>query len=37
LGKGTFGKAYLVTRKSDGAKFVMKKIDIQTMTEMQKE
>jgi serine/threonine protein kinase len=37
LGKGTYGKAYLVERKSDGAKFVMKKIDIQTMTEMQKE
>jgi serine/threonine protein kinase len=37
LGRGTFGEAYLVARKSDGAKFVMKKINIQGMTEIQKE
>ena len=28
LGKGTYGKAYLVVRKRDDAKFVMKKINL---------
>ena len=28
LGKGTYGKTYLVVRKSDDAKFVMKKINL---------
>ena len=37
LGQGTYGKAYLVARKSDGTKFVMKKIDLQFMNESQQE
>jgi serine/threonine protein kinase len=33
LGEGSFGKAFLVTRPSDGAVFVMKMIKIQRMSE----
>jgi NIMA (never in mitosis gene a)-related kinase len=37
LGRGSFGKAFLVTRKIDGVMFVMKKIDIEDMKEEEKE
>ena len=36
LGEGSFGKAFLVTRASDGAMCVMKMIDIQRMSEKEK-
>jgi serine/threonine protein kinase len=36
LGEGSFGKAYLVTRKSDGLKCVQKQIDIHRMSETEK-
>ena len=36
LGEGSFGKAYLVERISDGLKCVMKQIDIQKMSEQER-
>jgi serine/threonine protein kinase len=33
LGEGSFGKAYLVTRNSDGLQCVMKQIDIGRMSD----
>ena len=36
LGEGSFGKAYLVTRNSDGLQCVMKQIDIGRLSEQQK-
>lgn len=36
LGEGSFGKAYLVTRQSDGLQCVMKQIDIGRMSEKEK-
>jgi NIMA (never in mitosis gene a)-related kinase 1/4/5 len=36
LGEGSFGKAYLVSRQSDGKLCVMKMIDIHSMTEAEK-
>jgi NIMA (never in mitosis gene a)-related kinase len=36
LGEGSFGKAFLVTRASDGAMCVMKMIDIHRMSEKEK-
>uniref|UniRef100_A0A061QR26 non-specific serine/threonine protein kinase n=1 Tax=Tetraselmis sp. GSL018 TaxID=582737 RepID=A0A061QR26_9CHLO len=37
LGKGSFGKATVVERRSDGAKFVLKEIDISRMPKQEKE
>jgi NIMA (never in mitosis gene a)-related kinase 1/4/5 len=37
LGQGSFGRAILVTRKSDGKKFVMKEIDVSRMPRAEKE
>ena len=36
LGEGSFGKAYLVTRNSDGLQCVMKQIDIGKLSETKK-
>ncbi len=36
LGEGSFGKAYLITRNSDGLQCVMKQIDIGKMSENEK-
>jgi NIMA (never in mitosis gene a)-related kinase len=37
LGKGSFGQAWLVTRKQDSKQFVIKEIDISRMPPSEKE
>ena len=37
VGKGSFGVVVLVTRKSDGAQFVMKRLPIHNVTEKEME
>jgi hypothetical protein len=37
LGKGSFGKAFIVTDKTDSTKYVMKEIDISKMPKQEKD